>query len=259
MRCRCGACALAPAPGARSRVGIGRSWSRVSAPTWAANQWQIGFVQVLKARELSATFEGRRDGEGEVFLLLTAPPAWPAANLVSLDSDAQNTPFVKNAVTPALTIGRAPGGKFKVHLVQDMGDHPSFGTGLRVPNLATKATNFLFNLTDFRDFFSVLMARDEKQVFRDPIAHVRWQFRFIARFKWARGRPSGTLGGNALTFDPFVKGGPTDPAVRAIVDNPVPPHSNDVANAAFAQFASNRFNKQDSDKRSLLLPRDFFR
>jgi hypothetical protein len=233
--------------------------TRAEADT-VANQWQIGFVQVLKARELSATYEGRRDGEGEIFLLFTAPPAWPAASLVSLDSDANRTPFV-NTSPHVFTISHPPGGKFKVHLVQTMGDHPWFRFFLRVLNNLTKAPNFLFTMTDFRDFFSVLMARDERKVFRDPIAHVHWSFRFLAKFKWARGQPIGTSPGRiALTFDPLVKGGPADPAVRAIVDNPVPPHYNDVSNAAARQAGLNRFNKQDSDKRSsLLLPRDFFR
>jgi hypothetical protein len=107
------------------------------------------------------------------------------------------------------------------------------------------------------EFFSVFVARDPVGNFHRLI-HVRWVFQFVATLKWARKRPFGRIKFGSLVFDPPIQGGPTDGAINAVLNNPAPPSYNDIANDAVKKSAGEHLNKMDSEKRSLLLPKDFF-
>jgi hypothetical protein len=222
-----------------------------------SNNWTFNFIQVVQFNSWTFSHEGRRDSEGEVFTTIATPPALPTSQKVGLDAPQRSLPFVKSA-SHAAVVFRPQNNKVKVEVKNSMGDHPTTTVPLTAPNSITKTLNFLLEMEDDLDFFSVFVARDDKGIFQDPIAHVHWQLKNEARFKWLRNRPTGVYRGPGLKFDLPIIGGPTDAAVKAILANPVAPTAAQNLAQALANSV-NILNKQDSAKRSLLIPKDFFR
>ena len=157
------------------------------------------------------------------------------------------------------TVSGPAGPKIKAHLLARMGDHPNARLTLSPPqNTATQSRNFLRQREFDREFFSVLMARDDKGVLQPPLAHIRWRLAFDLRVRWVRGTARPELRSPIFQFDPFVKGGPADAAVQAVLFNPVPPFTNDLVHKAQLQGVLNNLQLQFSPRRSLLVPNDFF-
>lgn len=220
-------------------------------------RWIFNFIQVCKINFFATTWTGRRGGEGEIFLVTSTAPALPGDRRVSLDADSA-TPFV-NAKRPTGTANPLPGGKFKVHVVSKMGDHPNNRILIRpAQNRITRSPNFLFKLESDDDFFTVFIARSPQGILQPPMAHVHWRLSYEARFRWLQGKPRGELRSPQPQFDAFVPGGPTDAAVQGVLANPVPPHTSDLLDEAGRQGVLNHLNLQESAKRSLLVPKDFF-
>jgi hypothetical protein len=220
--------------------------------------WLFSFVQVAKVNTISTTWSGRRDSEGEAFLLLAGEPAWPVNKRVSLDALPQLSPFTSAGPHVGFRKRQQPGQKIQVHVTNSMGDHPTQSSGFKAPNSVTKTMNFLSDMERDVDFFSVLVVRDDKGKFQS-LAHVHWNLRTEARFKWSGNKASGTIRSASLTFDKPILGEPADAAVRNVLATHTPAHTNEIAAAALQAAVGNHFNKQDSARRSLLIPKDFFK
>jgi hypothetical protein len=220
-------------------------------------KWTLNFIQVCRINTHSTTWTGRTRNEGEVSLIVS-PPALPEERRVSLDANIGSSPFV-NSNRPVTTVSSAPGSRFKVHVVVRMGDHPNMRQLLTpVQNSITRSPNFMIQLEDDSEFFTVFMVRSDKGVLQPPLAHVHWRVAYDVRLTWLQKRASATLRSSVFQFDPFVRGGPTDAATRAVLSNPVPPHTNDLLTEAGRQGILNRLNLQVSARRSLLIPNNFF-
>jgi hypothetical protein len=220
----------------------------------ANGRWILNFIQICKVNQLETTWTGRTRNEGEITFVVTPPPVFP----VSLDSDTASSPFMTTDRATA-TVSRPPGQKIKVHLLARMGDHPNARQTLTpFPNTNTRSPNFLRQREVDREFFSVLVARDDKGVFQPPLAHIHWRLDFDLRVKWAKGTATPELRSPIFQFDPFVKGGPADAAVQAVLSNPVPPFANDLLHEAQLRGIQNNLQLQFSPRRSLLVPNDFF-
>jgi hypothetical protein len=220
--------------------------------------WQFGFIQILKVDSVSFTWSGRRDSEGEVFIPLSSEPAWPTANLVCLDGDPGTVLFYNSNPHTGLRRRAQPGQKILVHISNSMTDHPAMGTIYKVPNNVTKTQNFLSGMERELEGFAVFTARDGAGSLH-PIAHVHWHLKTDARFKWRRNTPTGAMRTQILEFGPPLLSLPVDPSVRTLLSRPTPPLHNDLSKGALARAPRSALSKQDSAKRSLFLPQDFFK
>jgi hypothetical protein len=222
-----------------------------------SGRWKFNFIQIMRARREQWTYLGRRDGEGEIFMLVLSPPAWPTNRVTSLDSAASTSPFVNRDFHVGVRKRQQPGQRITVEIKHVMTDHPNTRIGLTMHNNETKALNFLFSIEQEYEFFSVFTARSDVGALH-PLAHIKWKVSYDARFRWARNRPTGNLRSASFGFFPAAQGPPPDADIRAIFNNPVPPFSNDVVHAAIINGLNNTHNKQESKRRSLLVPKDFF-
>jgi hypothetical protein len=219
--------------------------------------WKFGFIQVARTKNISFTWSGRRDSEGEVDLVLSLPPAWPRDKLVSFDANPLNPPFM--SAGPHLGFRSQEGPKIRVQISNSMGDHPNQRCSAKIPNSVTKATNFLSSIEREFEAFSIFCARDPTGKF-EHLAHVRWTLSAEARFHWRAKKPilkQRVLG--ALKFDPPVQGPPSDPEVVEILANPGPPFHNDIADQAVPVALANHLNLREEPRRGLFITKDFFR
>lgn len=218
----------------------------------------FNFIQVCRFNAIETTWTGRTPNEGEVTFVVVPPVPFSASQRVNLDSSKSSNPFMNN-LRPTVTVAGNVGQKIKAHLVAKMGDHPNARLPLAPPqNRITRSPNFLHTRTDDREFFSVFVARDEQNVLQPPLAHMRWRLVYNLQLKWARRKPTPELVSPIFQFDPFVKGGPTEAEIKAVVDNPVPPFANDVGRDLQNSGLQSDLHLQFSPRRSLLVRRDFF-
>jgi hypothetical protein len=218
----------------------------------------FNFIQVCRMKELEATWTGRTPNEGEITFVAIPPEPFSTSQRVSLDSASNTTPFVNN-LRPTVTVRGRIGQKIRAHVVATMGDHPNSRLTLSPPqNRITHSPNFLRSREIDDEFFSVFVARDDKGVLQPPLAHIRWRLTFHLKIKWARGKAQPQLVSPIFQFDPFVKGSPTDPQIKAVLNNPIPPFSNDVSNDVQKKGVLSDLNLQYSARRSLLVRKDFF-
>jgi hypothetical protein len=218
----------------------------------------FNFIQILRINERETTWSGRTPNEGEVSFVVVPPVPFSASQRVSLDSDSSDAPFM-NSFRPTVTVSGKTGQRIKAHVVARMGDHPSSRMLLSPPqNRITRSPNFLRKSRDDREFFSVFVARDDKGVLQPALAHIRWRLAFNLQVKWAKGKPKPELVSPIFQFDPFVKGSPADPEIKAVLNNPVPPFSNDVTADLQKKGVLSDLHLRFSARRSLLVRNDFF-
>jgi hypothetical protein len=218
----------------------------------------FNFIQICRINELETTWTGRTPNEGEVTFMVVRPAPFSASKRVSLDSDSSSAPFMNN-LRPTVTVSGKAGQKIKARLVAKMGDHPNARLTLSPPqNQITRSPNFLRTREYDREFFSVFVARDENGVLQPPLAHLRWRVAFHLQVKWAKGKPRPELIAPIFQSDPFVKGAPADPEIKAVLNNPVPPFVNDVVDDLQKKGVLSDLNLQVSARRSLLVRNDFF-
>src|ERR1700730_3268499 len=46
---------------------------------------KFNFIQVMRVKQEQWTYLGRRSGEGDIFMIVASPPAWPINRVTSLD------------------------------------------------------------------------------------------------------------------------------------------------------------------------------
>ena len=190
-------------------------------------------------------------------MVVSNAPAWPQDKLISLDSQAAITPFV-SPTRP--TLNEVPQkGKILLQLTDiKMGDHPVHGGPLIMKNQKTVTDNFLFHLKEHVEYFTALVALDDKGVLT-PLAHFRWETDYSARFNWRAGKPVLVSPGTA-TFDTPVQGGPTDPAISSALAAHTPPFTNDLHQDANKKSVTggNPSNFSHNDKWFVNVPSDFW-
>ena len=216
--------------------------------------WKFGFVQILKVDSVSFTWSGRRDSEGEVFLPLSSPPAWPPGELVCMDA---GIPFYNSIPLTGTRKRPVPGQKIEMTVSNVMTDHPGIGTGFTAPNRVTKSTNFLSSMERELEGFAIYAAQQGSGPVQ-AIAHVHWHLQTEATFKWRKNRPTGTMRTGILEFSPPLQGAPRDAAVQAMFLFPGGRLHNAIAVDALQRAGHSRLIRQESERRSLFLARDFF-
>jgi hypothetical protein len=220
-----------------------------------AGSWFFGFIQVARCKNQSASWEGRRRGEGSVDLFVAGFPF--SNDIIGLDSDPVNQPFFDRAPHAGFARRQQPGQRRQVHVSTNIKDHPNYREFLVTVNSVTKSKNFLHRISFEVTFTSVFVGRDGNGPIL-PIAHINWKIDLQGTFKWSKGiarhikRPSIFEVGN------FTAGAPTDPMIKAIVDKPGPPLIKGIMIDRWRDANANPRMRQESAERSLLVPKDFY-
>ena len=220
--------------------------------------WAFNFIQIAKENQLDLRWEGRTKFEGEVEMIIARPPAWPQAQLISLDSLPNRTPFVQTAKHIGIRKRSQPGQRIELEVSHTMGDHPAIRTLLKFPNRATRTRNFLQDVQIDQQYTSVFVARNPLRTIV-PLAHVDWRIAGHGTLKWRGGKPDVRLRSGQISFEQPVSGTPRDSTIASLVVNPVSPFSTDAINDAINKAALEKLNTTFSPTRtSLFVPKDFF-
>ena len=217
--------------------------------------WFFGFLQVARIKEMSASWEGRRNGEGSVSLFVFGFPV--SNDVVALDSDPTDQPFFSRVPHAGFARRQQPGQRRLVHVSAGISDHPNYRDALVTANSLTKTKNFLHLLNFNVEFTSIFVGRDGNGPIQ-PIAHLEWILDLAAEFKWRRGQAKGFSHSRPIVSGLSTTGAPSDGDVKTIVGNPGPPFAKAVGIDTWKQAMLNPRMRQEDVKRSLLLPRDFF-
>lgn len=218
---------------------------------------RFAFIQIAKVHFAGLFWAGRKSSEGSVGMVVSQPPAWPQNQLISLDSESAISPFI-TPTKPNLSEQQQMGKTLLAITDIKMEDHPVFGGPLKMKNTKMVTDNFLFHLKEHVEYFTVLVARDNKGA-TTLLAHFRWDNDYDARVRWVGGNPVARQAGT-ITFDPPVQGAPTDAAISSLVANPAPPFANDLHKAAdkSAVTGNNPGNFSLNPKWFLNVPSDFW-
>jgi hypothetical protein len=220
-----------------------------------SGSWFFGFIQVARIKQQSAEWLGRRPGEGSVDLIVFGFPV--SNDVIALDSDPTNQPFFDRAPHSGTARRPQPGQRGLVHVSSRLGDHPNYRDFLETANSVTKAKNFLHRLSFGVEFTSVFVGRDGSGPIQ-PIAHIQWKIDLAGALRWRAGKPRSIKVPSIFGIGASIAGGPTDPSVRAIVEKPGPPLIKAIAIESWKQALSNPRMRQESAKRPLLVPKDFW-
>ena len=163
-------------PNGQSDAVIGAAHVPVfPAPGESVTSWTFGFVQVARYRspELHGAFyAGRIPREGSIAVRPGVPPAL-ADNVLY---DAKGSPPDPWFQAPATSF-IAP----KVNAA--WGDHPAIKIPTRLRNSGRNVDNFLFQLIDDREFWTIFTAVDPAGKIT-YIAHSHWQVRHEIELMW---------------------------------------------------------------------------
>jgi len=130
-----------------------------------------------------------------------------------------------------------------------------------VLNFTTGVENFLFQVIDDRDAWSIFTIQDNRGQFQH-LAHVHWFLRYDLTFQWRANAIQ--LMGNLSRFrvEPAAKGAPPEPALQSLLSS-ISPTMSPLANDQTAQALRTVLihpnpNRSDNANRFSNVPRDFF-
>ncbi len=221
------------------------------------SSWNFGFIQFQKINQVFLIYAGKDRLDGSVVIQLDIPPAL-RANLgrdcaTSVDP---NPPWTMTGTSGSLAFNAAKG-----LATSETGDHPQFLVPTIQPNFATGYDNYLLQLIDDREFFTIFSARDPQGNFQH-LAHFTWSVRWKFTFGW---RPGGIP---IPTKDPttsfkmsgVVQGRPTQPTLQPFLQNPssvARVGSPEMTGALRAAIAGGPPNRHDTKERIGVIPPTF--
>jgi len=218
--------------------------------------WRFGWVQLGRQNSLGMFYAGRRRSEGSVAIL----PSRTMTTDYVLDAATSKDPTAPLSVLPFHNVPQFTVESGEV--LTKYGDHPAAMADLKMHNFATGVTNFLFQIVDDSDFWTLLTARDKEGHFHH-LAHVHWGVHQEVTFNWRNGRAQVAQRGSRFTMGIPAKGAPTDPTIKptlASVGPTMAPIMNDVLNDALsAALVHPNEARDDNPGWFFNVPADFFR
>ena len=216
------------------------------------SNWTFRFIQICRVNYIGIFYAGHRKDHGSIVLLAHKRPAF-AASKVLLDSIASFDPWTNDGAN------FNSGGM----VTNFTSDHPSLACALGLTNAKTGERNFLFQVLEDRQFWTMYTVEDPSGK-RIHLAHVYWQARHNMGFKWRGGRPTSTgaiAGASSRLFFDFSKSGaPKDKDLQGLLADPKSPYHNIVADAAIkATVLGGPPNRVTLDTWHPDVPKDFFR
>lgn len=212
------------------------------------NGFDFGFIQLSRVNFFGIFYAGRIRSEGSIGILVHVPPALP--NALLLDSDANFTPFT------------APQPRFQFsagEVKSTTGDHPANFVGRELRNSITNIKNFLFQVVDSREFWSVFTAID-RQGKTQHLAHFHWSLRHDVKFSWLGGNPIVSTTQSSFKILRNEKGAPKEPELQSLLTNPIGPQFNVVSQAALLQatLGARGPNRSENPQWFNNVPNNFF-
>jgi hypothetical protein len=208
-------------------------------PSDTLKGWQFGFVQICRVLAMQIRYAGAASADGVVVLRPSKPPALTGTLLLDSVADARSpwtrfdSPQFPRFVLQAGSVVSAA-----------TGDHPSVRFSPIVTNDKTGQPNFLLDMRDAREFFTVFTAQDPGGKFQH-LAHFHWTLVYDAGFRWTqsvvRATPMQVTSvfsfGSSIHFDSFANGPPTDADVLGLLSAPHGPQANDATKGAIRAAA----------------------
>jgi hypothetical protein len=209
--------------------------------------WDFGFIQLAKLNAGAAFYAGRIRNEGSISVLFrNAMPAF-----LLLDSRTDRTPFTQPKGLQFQRNGNT--------ITCGTQDHPALKVPRELRNSGRNVNNFLFQVVDDREFWSVLSVSDPQDQ-KKYLAHFHWQISNDVTFAWRDGKPVVTKKRCRFTVLGQGKGAPADAELQGLLANPVPPQFNETAqNAVVQAFRGARGpNRTENNTWFVNVPPDFF-
>jgi hypothetical protein len=224
-------------------------------PAWSAtgnvqgsgvpDGWDFGYVQLCKQHAGQVFYAGRIRSEGSI--IVSFDKAMPAA--LMLDSLSDRSPWTINQ-------GRftKAGGK----ITMPTGDHPAIKVPLKLRNSGRNVDNFLFQLIDDREFWTIMTAIDPKGK-QHNLLHFNWRVQYNCMFSWMAGKPV-PKDSSKFTLVGQGKGAPKDGELQGLISAPVPPQFNEAAGTAIkvSLLGARGPNRTEQDTWFLNVPPTFF-
>lgn len=197
----------------------------------------FGFVQLARANFFGAFYAGRIPSEGSIGVIAHTPPA--LSNPVMLD--AFGSPPMPFFIDPENSTFDAP----TMH--SSWGDHPACRVPLKLKNSkVSKVDNFLFQVIDDRDFWTIFTGRDADGTNR-YLAHFHWKLRYEVEIMWRAGEAVLRASKSVLSVpERNSKGRPVDGDLQTMLNAPALPR----ANVAFGVALRLAFNGATGANRS---------
>jgi hypothetical protein len=197
----------------------------------------FGFVQLARANFFGAFYAGRISSEGSIGVVAHTPPAL----IKPLMLDAAGNPPMPFFIDPS-------NSSFDSKTMNSSwGDHPACRVPLKLQNSkVSKVDNFLFQIIDDREFWTIFTARDADGTNR-YLAHFHWKLRYEVELMWRNSEAVLRTSKSALSvLERNVKGRPPDGDLQAMLDQPSLPR----ANVAFGLALRSAFNGAPGANRS---------
>jgi hypothetical protein len=211
----------------------------------------FGFVQLARANFYGAFYAGRISREGSIGIQAHIPPALP--NALMLDATGNpplpwfNDPSFSSFVAPTVN--------------STWGDHPASKVPLKLKNSFTSnVDNFLFQLIDDREFWTIFTAKDSDGTIR-YIAHFHWKVRYDVEFMWRNGEAVLRRSRSSITVpEKNVKGRPMDADLQPLLTLPAGPRANVVFGQAItsAFYGARGANRSENPRWFTTVPGDFW-
>lgn len=207
--------------------------------------FEVAFLQFVRFNFLGVFYAGRKNSEGSVGILIH--PAMPDKVLV--DPNPPLKPWVSEShFTKASSLAK-----------NSMGDHPFFQTARQSFNFNTGVPNFLFQIVDDRDFWTVFSVREGGKF--QHLTHIHWHVRHDQQFNWRGGVPVPAKAESSFTPDKTPTAGPpTDPDLKTVLSVPAASDAKAALKSAISKAAASPSpNRSDNLTRFFSVPQDFFR
>ena len=220
--------------------------------------WRFRMRQITCINEMNALYVGAGPSDGGHQYDMTMPPLAPtfAMNRYTSDAVQSSLPFMNKTEEMSFVL---PGGK--LHISNDMDDHPKWGLPLARLNHSANRNDLLFEAERDQEFVSALIAISPQQTVT-TLAHVAWRVNWKIRCKFVGHTCLPTLVDKAFTVDPWQVGQPADTEQATLLSD----LSGDYAHTAngWTQAAMQGLDNSDAgvtflSSRPAGVPADFWR
>jgi hypothetical protein len=215
------------------------------APGSFPADFEVAFLQFVRFNFLGIFYAGRKNSEGSIGILIHSA----LSDKALLDPNPPLNPWVSEShFTKTGNLAK-----------NSMGDHPFFQTARQISNGNTGVPNFLFQIVDDRDFWTVFSVREAGKF--QHLMHIHWHVRHDQQFNWRSGVPVPTKAASSFTPDKTpTPGPPTDPDLKTLLSVPAASDAKAALKKAIKKaIVPPSSNRSDNPTRFFGVPQDFFR
>lgn len=168
----------------------------------------FGIIQFMRQKQMRLVYAGRDESEGHIEI----------DELSALGSDFFHDRLDRQAgITPFVSIAsQFDAGTGEVTC--PFGDGPGSVVDEVVWNTSTNAKNFLFEATDAREAWTLLVVKNELGKFQ-VLSSLHWDVDYFARFQWREGSCLPKVDTSSFAMGTSNVGGPNEPRLNRFLSN----------------------------------------